>query len=320
MSDRHRTFVVCAEEAGERVDKCVAGRLAAEGVTRADVARAIEAGGLEVDGRAVKASQRVRVGARVMIELPEPPRSSAAPEDIPLDIVFEDESVLVLVKPAGLVVHPARGHASGTLVNAVLFHAGVDEDEQAPERPGIVHRLDRGTSGVMVVAKTARAREHLKAQFQAHTIERVYEAVALGAVEGPVTHDTWYDRHPTDRLRFSSKVRDGRRAVTHVRPVERFGLHATRIECRLETGRTHQIRVHLADAGHALLGDETYGKTPRDRRLAALSSALGRQALHARVLGFEHPETGRHVRFERVPPDDFMALLAGLRALDSPTR
>ncbi len=320
MNDRLRTFVVPPELSGERVDKCAAARLADEGVTRGEVLRAIEAGALQVDGRVVKASHRVRSGAFVSLTLPEPARSTAAPEDIPLDVMFEDESVLVLCKPAGLVVHPARGHASGTLVNAVLFHAGVEDDEQAPERPGIVHRLDRDTSGVMVVAKTARARERLKSQFQAHSIERLYEAVALGALDAPVTYDTWYDRHPSDRLRFSSKVSAGRRAVTHVRPVERFGPVATRVECRLETGRTHQIRVHLSDAGHPLVGDVTYANAPRDRRLAALAKALGRQALHARVLGFDHPESGKRVRFERAPPEDFRALIDGLRGTSPPER
>jgi 23S rRNA pseudouridine1911/1915/1917 synthase len=315
VSERRRSFVVTADEAGERADKCVAARLSGEGVTRGEVLRAAEAEHLWVDDRAVKPAHRLKVCATVVVELPEPEPTSAEPEDIPLDVVFEDEAVLVVHKPAGLVVHPARGHSSGTLVNAVLFHGAVDDDDEAPARPGIVHRLDRDTSGVMVVAKSAIARERLKTQFQAHTIERVYEAIAVGTIREPVTFDTFYDRHPTERMRFSSRVREGRRAVTHVRPVEWFGAFATRVECRLETGRTHQIRVHLSDAGHALIGDAMYGKPPKDARLKVIAEALGRQALHARVLGFEHPTRGEHVRFERPPPEDFARALAALRAL-----
>lgn len=313
MSDRARAFEVDSHEVGDRVDKCAAGRLASEGVSRGDVLRAIENDALRVNGRAVKASYRVRAGDRVELELPLPAPSEALPEDIAIDVVFEDESVLVVNKPAGLVVHPARGHASGTLVNAVLFHHAVDDDE-APERPGIVHRLDRDTSGVMVIAKTPLARERLKSQFQAHSIERVYEAVAVGVIERAVTFDTLYNRHPTDRMRFSSRVREGKRACTHVTPVESFGSDATRVECRLETGRTHQIRVHLSDNGHALLGDATYGKPPKNARLRAIADALGRQALHARVLGFVHPASGEFVRFERQPPKDFARALEALRA------
>ncbi|MFO0560431.1 MAG: RluA family pseudouridine synthase [Polyangiales bacterium] len=313
MSERARAFEVDSHEVGDRVDKCAAARLASEGVSRGDVLRAIESDALRVNGRAVKASYRVRAGDRVELELPRPAPSEALPEDIAIDVVFEDESVLVVNKPAGLVVHPARGHASGTLVNAVLFHHAVDDDE-APERPGIVHRLDRDTSGVMVIAKTPLARERLKAQFQAHSIERVYEAIAVGVIERAVTFDTLYNRHPTERMRFSSRVREGKRACTHVTPVEAFASDATRVECRLETGRTHQIRVHLSDNGHALLGDAMYGKPPKSPRLRAIADALGRQALHARVLGFVHPASGEFVRFERQPPEDFARALEALRA------
>jgi len=313
VSDRARSFEVDSHEVGDRVDKCAAARLAGEGVSRGDVLRAIDNDALRVNGRAVKASYRVRAGDSVELELPLPEPSEALPEDIAIDVVFEDESVLVVNKPAGLVVHPARGHASGTLVNAVLFHHTVEDDE-APERPGIVHRLDRDTSGVMVIAKTSLARERLKAQFQAHTIERVYEAIAVGVIDRALTFDTLYNRHPTERMRFSSRVREGKRACTHVTPVESFGAEATRVECRLETGRTHQIRVHLSDNGHALLGDAMYGKPAKNPRLRAIAEALGRQALHARVLGFVHPVSGDFVRFERQPPDDFARAVQALRA------
>jgi 23S rRNA pseudouridine1911/1915/1917 synthase len=173
--------------------------------------------------------------------------------------------------------------------------------------------LDRDTSGVMVIAKSAIARASLKQQFFEHSIERVYEAIVLGAIRAPVSFDTLYNRHPTDRIKFSSRVSRGRRACTHVTPIESLGLDATRIECRLETGRTHQIRVHLSDAGHPLLGDPLYGRRPKDTALRSVSESLGRQALHARVLAFNHPLSGQRVRFERPPPEDFAVALAALR-------
>ncbi len=314
MTDRSRAFVIEPSEVGERVDKCAATRLAAEGVTRGEVLRAVEGELLRVNGRVVKAAYRLRAGDRVELELPEPAPSEAIAEDIALDVVFEDESVLVVNKPAGLVVHPARGHYTGTLVNAVLFHHSLDDDE-SPDRPGIVHRLDRDTSGVMVIAKTPIAREKLKAQFQAHTIERVYEAIAQGSIAAPITFETLYNRHPTERMRFSSRVREGKRACTHVTPIEALSTLATRVECRLETGRTHQIRVHLSDDGHALLGDAMYSKPPKMPALRAIAEQLGRQALHARVLGFVHPISGATVRFERPPPDDFARAAQALREL-----
>jgi 23S rRNA pseudouridine1911/1915/1917 synthase len=221
--------------------------------------------------------------------------------------------VLVLMKAAGMVVHPAPGHASGTLVNALRFRQSVRELEaDATERPGIVHRLDKDTSGVMVVAKTVAARAGLIAQFQAHDLERAYVAIALGHPSEAFTIDTLHGRHPTDRKRFSSRVREGKRAVTHVRVLER--LHASSlIECRLETGRTHQIRMHLAEAGHALLADPVYGRTSSDARLTLAAAAIGRQALHARTLGFRHPVSGEPLRFEAAPPEDFERALAELR-------
>jgi 23S rRNA pseudouridine1911/1915/1917 synthase len=178
-------------------------------------------------------------------------------------------------------------------------------------RPGIVHRLDKGTSGLMVVARHPRAREHLKAQFAAHSIEREYVAVCVGDV-GEKTFDTFHARHPKDRLRFSSKVGSGKRAITHVRPLERFGGHATLVACRLETGRTHQIRVHLADDKTPIVGDELYGKTPKHPVVREAALAIGRPALHARVLGFIHPLTGKKMRFEQIPPADFEVALTTL--------
>ena len=195
-------------------------------------------------------------------------------------------------------------------VETIPPRADLDLDRS---RPGIVHRLDKGTSGLMVVARHPRAREHLKEQFAAHSIEREYVALVVGEV-GTITFDTLHGRHPTDRIRFSSKVKAGKRAVTHVRALERFG-PATYVACRLETGRTHQIRVHLADNRTPILGDALYGKLPKHEVLREAAVTLDRPALHARVLGFIHPITGKPMRFEVEPPADFQLALATLRAI-----
>ncbi|MCC7537397.1 MAG: RluA family pseudouridine synthase [Deltaproteobacteria bacterium] len=298
------------EDAGERIDRVLARRL--PDVSRATLKRWIDEGRVTIAGRAVRPSTPSVAGWDVEIDPAPPPPSTAEPEDIPLAVVFEDDDVLVIDKPAGLVVHPAAGHWTGTLVNAVLHHAQVEGDDEGT-RPGIVHRLDRDTSGVMVVAKSERARASLVAQLGEHTVERAYRAIAVGAPPDDCRIDTSYGRHPRDRKRFSSRVSDGKRAVTHVRTLERFACGAALIEARLETGRTHQVRVHLADCGWPLLGDPMYGRTPSSPRLRSAAEALGRQALHAFVLAFDHPATGRRVRFTTEPPADFQRALAILR-------
>jgi len=302
-------------DVGERVDKVIAARLEADGVSRSTVSRLCDEGRVVVRSAPAKASQRVRAGDVIEVEIPAVAPVEAKAEDIPLAVVYEDRDLLVVDKPAGLVVHPAKGHPTGTLVNAVLHHAEVDDADADPLRPGIVHRIDRYTSGLLVVALTPVAREALMARFRAHDIERSYVALCEG-VPGALTFDTFYDRHPTDRLRFSSRVVEGRRAVTHVKTMEPLaGGRAAYVRCTLETGRTHQIRVHMADAGFPLLADAVYGRRPRDERVRAVAEALGRQALHAEVLGFEHPVTGKALRFETPPPEDFQRALAALRAL-----
>jgi 23S rRNA pseudouridine1911/1915/1917 synthase len=312
--------VVAAEEAGERLDRVLAARPI--GASRSTIQRWIAERRVRVDGFVADRRTRAEAGAVVRIEPAPPPPSQAAPQDIPLDVRFEDDAVLVVNKPAGLVVHPAPGHADGTLVNALLFRSTVGGGGTGgggelggggdPMRPGIVHRLDKDTSGIMVIARTDAAREHLVAQFQAHSIERRYLAIAAGFPPERVTYDTWIGRHPVHRKRFSSKVDRGKRAVTHVTVEER--LHgAALVSCRLETGRTHQIRVHLADHGYPVLGDPLYGRPPRDPRLRAQAQALGRQALHAAVLGFTHPVTGQTVRVESELPADFAGAVAALR-------
>ncbi|MFO0736323.1 MAG: RluA family pseudouridine synthase [Labilithrix sp.] len=345
-------LVVPREADGSRLDRFLASTLSAmeDGPSRTELQRWIENGSVWVDGVVKKASEKLKEGARIVVEPEEAPRSEALADDrVQFDVVHIDDALIVIDKPAGLVVHPARGHETGTLVNGLLargiFDPPDDEDEidarpsisfrtAAPltgpaidilmpdgtptdldrSRPGIVHRLDKGTSGLMVVARHPRAREKLKEQFAEHSIEREYVALCLGVVEKK-TFNTLHGRHPKDRLRFSSKVKTGKRAVTHVRPLEKFGTHATYVACRLETGRTHQIRVHLSDNATPILGDPLYGKPPKSDVLKSAAASIHRPALHARVLGFVHPMTGEKMRFESDPPADFQLALTMLRAI-----
>ena len=330
-------ITVNAGEARERLDRVLVTHFPEH--SRSEIQRWIEAGAVRIDGAVATSRSKVHEGSRIEATPLPPATTTAKPEAIPLSILFEDEHLLVVDKPAGLVVHPAPGHASGTLVNAFLHHVGADEGEEDedlfqsgphggrdaiasarlaghsgrdPSRPGIVHRLDKDTSGVMVIAKTPRAREVLRVRFAAHDLERAYLAIALGTHPPHATYDTFHGRHPKDRKRFTSKLTKGRRAVTHVERLEL--LHgASWVRCRLETGRTHQIRVHLAEHGHALLGDPVYGGRPRDPRLREAADALGRQALHAAVLGFPHPVTGAALRFEAPLPADLSRALKALR-------
>lgn len=313
---------------GERADRVVTRLLDDAGakISRATAQRWIEEGAVTTEGRSVRAPEKLRAGAVLVIRALPPPPSSALPEPMDLKVLFEDDDLLVLDKPPGLVVHPAAGHATGTLVNGLLHRFGPsfaalaageddEEDDEPPRpallRPGIVHRLDRGTSGVMVVARTVRARDHLTALFAAHTIERSYLAIVQGRISEATTFDTLHGRHPADRKRFTTKVRTGKRAVTHVAPLEAL-TGASLVRCTLSTGRTHQIRVHLTEAGHPLLGDPVYGSAPRGEPARSIAARLGRPALHAAVLGLTHPD-GRALRFEVEPPEDFRAALAALR-------
>ena len=304
-------LVVPREAAGSRLDRFLTAALS---VPRAQIQRWIENGRVTVGGAPKRAADRVREGAEVVVRPEEPPPTAAEPDaEVRFRVLHQDDAVIVIDKPPGLVVHPAKGHEGGTLVNGLLAMGVFARDEKTHDRPGIVHRLDKGTSGVMVVARTSDAREKLKAQFQAHTIDREYEALCVGEV-AERTIATLHGRHPTDRMRFSSKVARGKRAVTHIRVLERLGV-ATHVACRLETGRTHQIRVHLADSGTPVLADPLYGKPPKNPDVRAIAEAIGHQALHARLLGFTHPLTGARVRFESPPPPDFVSALNALRAL-----
>jgi 23S rRNA pseudouridine1911/1915/1917 synthase len=307
------SLVVPREASGARLDRFLAGAIEA---SRAELQRWIEAGRVTVNGVVRDASTRLKEGDRVEAAPLERAPTEARPDgDVAFEVLYVDEDVVVLVKPAGLVVHPAQGHEGGTLVNGLLARGYFRREDLAEgdvhDRPGIVHRLDKGTSGVMVVARTPQAREALKAQFAAHTIERAYEAIVVGTARD-ATHATLHGRHPTDRLRFTTRVTTGKRAVTYVRVLA--ALHgATHVSCTLETGRTHQIRVHLAESGTPVLGDPLYGRTPKNPVVREAGEKLGHQALHATVLGFVHPRTGKPVRFEAPVPADFAEALRTLR-------
>lgn len=289
-----------AETSGERIDAFLARTV--EGLTRSAAQRLLEEGCVSVNGALVKKNYKTAPGDQVRLEQPEAVPTDILPQPIPLEVVYEDEDVIAVNKPAGLVVHPAPGHPDGTLVNALLYHcekslSGINGEL----RPGIVHRIDRDTSGLLLAAKNDRAHLALAAQLQDHSLFREYEAVVHGGFrvdEGTV--DAPIGRHPADRKKMAVLREGGRRAVTHWTVLERFGPY-TRIACRLETGRTHQIRVHMASIGHPLLGDVTYGGKP--------FPGLAGQCLHARRLTFTHPSTGILVTLEAPLPDWFQAVL-----------
>ena len=313
MSGDNRRFVVAPPAAGQRLDLFLAGEVT--GVSRSQLARQIGQAAVTVNGAPGTPSRKLRAGDVIVWQPPEVVATEIAAEALPLTVVHEDRWLVVIDKPAGLVVHPAPGHQAGTLVNALLAHCQDLRGIGGELRPGIVHRIDKDTSGLLVVAKDDATMNALGAEFKAHTIERVYEALVAGAppaASGRI--DTFYGRDPKDRKKFSSRVRAGKRAVTNWSVVTRYP-GAARMEARLETGRTHQVRVHLAALGCPLLGDKTYGRPPRDPNLRAIAEALGRQALHARVLGFIHPATGKPMRFESQPPPDMQAARAALEAL-----
>ncbi|MFY3745350.1 RluA family pseudouridine synthase [Anaeromyxobacter sp. Red801] len=316
-----RTLHVPPELAGARLDAALV-RLAPE-LSRARVQRLVEAGRVRVDGRAAKASARLRGGERVELELPPPEPSGLVAQDLPLAVLHEDADLIVLDKAPGMVVHPARGTPHSTVVNALLHRLGLPASagpDGALPRLGLVHRLDKDTSGCLVVAKTEAALAALQAQWKGRSVEKVYLALCHGALAPAGRLDTPYGRHPRDRLRFTGRVTSSRRAVTEWRVREAFGAAASLAEVTLHTGRTHQIRVHLSEAGHPLLGDAVYGGTRREARLAPddparrAAEAVGRQALHALRLGLDHPRTGRRLVVEAPVPADLRAALEILRA------
>ena len=294
---------ITAKESGERIDAL----LARCGYTRSAAVRMIETGRVTRGGEAVKKSERTRAGDVYLVEEPEEAAPSAAePQDIPLEVVYEDSDVIVVNKPRGLVVHPAPGHPDGTLVNALLYRCGDSLSGVGGElRPGIVHRLDRDTSGLIIAAKNDFSHLSLSAQLADRSLSRVYEAVVHGSFRNDSgTVDAPIGRHPTDRKRMAVTDRNSRPAVTHWEVIARYR-GFTRVRCVLETGRTHQIRVHMAHIGHPLLGDMVYGAGKPEKGLEG-------QCLHARELKFRHPRTGEEIRLGSDLPDYFTSVLSRL--------
>ena len=298
-------MVLTADRSGERADAALA-RLAPD-LTRSAAQRLLEEGRALREGRPLRKNDKLQAGDVLALDLPEPQPVALEPEDIPLDIVYEDNDLLVINKPKGLVVHPAAGHWSGTLVNALLYHcrdslSGINGEL----RPGIVHRIDKDTSGLLIVAKNDFAHQALAAQLQDHTLARTYVCLVVGGVrEDSGVIDAPIGRHPTDRKKMAVTEKNSRHAVTHWRVLERFPGY-TLLECRLETGRTHQIRVHMAYRNHPIVGDTVYGRPKPE---------LGQdsQCLHARALTFRHPRTGETMTLTCPLPDYFTRLLEALR-------
>lgn len=309
-------FVVPAATAGQRLDAYLAGALTE--LSRSAVQRLIEDGQVLVDGHPAKPSLKLSGGEQIEVVIPPPTPAVPQPETIPLTVLYEDHDLIVINKPAGMTVHPGAGVATGTLVNALLGHCTDLSGIGGEIRPGIVHRLDKGTSGVLVAAKSDTAHRGLTEQFAAHSIKRLYWALIYGSPhEDTGKVSTSIGRHPTDRLRMSGKAKHGKEARTNWRVLERFG-SVSLVQLRLETGRTHQIRVHLTESNMPLLGDPLYPDGGRfnnlkDSRLKGMISHLGRQALHARVLGFVHPVNGQYLEFTSEPPEDFNNILQYLR-------
>lgn len=311
-------FEIGPRFAGKRVDQYLAIKL--PGLSRSYIQQLIDAGAAELDGQPVKRSQRISVGQTLLFAVPETQPCEVEAEDIPLDIVYQDADLLLVNKAAGMVVHPNTNDLAGTLVNALLFHIDDLSGINGVERPGIVHRIDKDTSGLLLVAKHDIAHRHLSEQFRAHSIDRLYVALCFGGglfpSEGCIESDIGRDPH--HRIKMASVTGGGKHAVTYYRQVESYGA-VTMVECALETGRTHQIRVHLSEKGHPLVADPVYGGTrdrwfPREPELKALVEHERGQMLHAATLGFIHPRTDEYVRFACPPPARMMGLIRGLRA------
>ena len=300
-----RQFVASEELNGVRIDKCLAEAFAE--LSRSYLQKLLKSECVLVNGKPVKSNYRVNAGDSVELEVPEAVEPEIVPEKMDLDIVYEDKDVVIVNKPKGMVVHPAAGHYSGTLVNGLMEHC---KDElsgiNGVMRPGIVHRIDMDTTGLLIVCKNDKAHNEIARQLKEHSITRRYRAIVHGVVkEDEGTVDAPIGRHPVDRKKMSINEKNGREAVTHYRVLERFR-QFTYIECRLETGRTHQIRVHMASIHHPLLGDAVYGPAKCPYKLQG-------QTLHAGVRGFVHPETGEYMEFEAPLPEYFEELLEKLR-------
>lgn len=294
-----------AQVTGERLDKFLAEELSE--MSRSHIQKLIKDGDISVNQKPVKANYKLSAGDEITVSVPEPEIPDILPEDIPLNIIYEDDDILVVNKPKGMVVHPAPGHYSGTLVNAIMYHcrdnlSGIN----GVTRPGIVHRIDMDTTGSLLICKNDRAHQSLAEQLKEHSITRKYHAIVHGNLkEDTGTVNAPIGRHPVDRKKMSIHAPNGRHAVTHYRVLERFGNY-TYIECQLETGRTHQIRVHMSSIGHPILGDTVYGSAKSPFKLEG-------QTLHAKVLGIVHPTTGEYMEFDAPLPEYFVNLLKNLK-------
>lgn len=302
LNMQKKEIVIGQKQENQRIDKGIS--LEAEGISRSRLQKLLKEEMVLVNEKPVKPSYRLQAGDTVCVQIPQSRPVSIVPEEIPLDILYEDDFLLVVNKPQGMVVHPAPGHAEHTLVNAVLAHCqGNLSGINGELRPGIVHRIDQYTSGALVICKDDRTHQDLAEQLKEHTIHRIYHAVVLGNIrEETGSVNAPIGRHPTDRKRMSIHSKSGRHAVTHYRVLERFGKY-TYVQCQLETGRTHQIRVHMASISHPLLGDPLYNRNDQN------PFHLPGQALHACVLGFRHPHSGEYLEVSAPFPESFTKLL-----------
>ena len=313
---QRREYSVGSDEKGLRLDLFLSRR--DPFLSRSQVQKLIERGAVRVADHPAKAGQRLREGETVHCEIPPVADYDVLPEDIPLPVIYEDESILVVDKPTGMVVHPAAGHHQGTMVNAILFHCRDLSGIGGVLRPGIVHRLDKDTSGLMIVAKSDRAHQVLTDQFRKRQIQKTYQALVYGNMKGDQGFiDLPVGRHPVDRKKMSTCSRRGKEAMTHWRVCERYG-EATLLHLNIETGRTHQIRVHLNAIGHPVVGDSVYGGTKRvhtigDPVLRSALKGIKRQALHAAHLCFNHPITGNLMTFSSSLPEDMVSVCEVLR-------
>lgn len=317
VPEKRLLFSAESGDVGMRIDKFLAEK---SGESRSFITRLIESGAVSVNGREISKNYKISLGDTVELSLPEPEDCEALPEDIPLDIVYEDEDIIVINKPKGMIVHPATGIYTGTLVNALMYHckdslSGIG----GVIRPGIVHRIDKDTSGLLVVAKNDDAHLSLSDQLKTHTVSRVYHAIAIGNIkEDSGTVNKPIGRHPQDRKKMAvitAPDQRAREAITHYEVIERFEIPTGRftyLKCRLETGRTHQIRVHMSSTGHPLLGDSVYGGGNTKFEVNN-SKYIHGQCLHAKELELIHPRTHEHMHFECELPEDFELLLKKLR-------
>lgn len=299
-------FEITPEMEGERIDKCISNYV--ETLSRSYIQKIIKEGKAYINDAPVKSNYKVRVDDKVQFTIPDCEEPDIPPQDIPLDIIYEDKDVLIVNKPKNMVVHPAPGHYEGTLVNAIMYHCHNDlSGINGVLRPGIVHRIDKDTTGSLIICKNDEAHRKIAEQLKEHSITRKYRAIVYGRIsndEGVV--DAPIGRHPTDRKKMAINERNGKPAITHYKVLERFEKY-TYIECQLETGRTHQIRVHMTSIGHPLLGDEVYGS-------AKCPFKLEGQTLHAMTIGFIHPSTNQYVEYEAPLPEYFERLLQILRS------